>query len=79
MEGYLSYITNIVAAADDGYLQPVFGISFESELTERTVDTLDGFEGNGPVRVGNDAFRQVQNDAMAASSWPAPRASSTSG
>ncbi len=62
MEGYLSYITNIVASADDGYLQPVFGISFESELTERTVDSLAGFEGNGPVRVGNDAFRQVQND-----------------
>lgn len=62
MEGYLSYIANIVANAGDGYLQPVFGIGFETDLTERTEPALTGFGGHGPVRVGNGAYTQVQND-----------------
>ncbi len=62
MEGYLSYISNIVAGSDDGYLQPVFGITMESDLDEREVLSLKGYNGMGPVRVGNDAYTQVQND-----------------
>ena len=62
MEGFLSYISNIVAATQDGYLQPVFGITMESKLDEREVDTLAGYNGMGPVRVGNSAYTQVQND-----------------
>ena len=62
MEGYLRYITNIVAGAEAGYLQPVFGITQENRLTEREVDSLAGYRGMGPVRVGNGAYSQVQND-----------------
>jgi len=62
MEGYLRYITNIVAGAEAGYLQPVFGITQENRLTEREIDSLAGYRGMGPVRVGNDAYSQVQND-----------------
>ena len=62
MEGYLGYITNLAAAAEGGVLQPVYGIKFEREITERTVDSLPGYRGMGPVRVGNDAWRQLQND-----------------
>lgn len=62
MEGYLSYISNIVAATEDGYLQPVFGITMESQLDEREVGSLKGYNGMGPVRVGNGAYTQVQND-----------------
>ena len=62
MEGYLGYITNLAAAAEGGVLQPVYGIKFERDLTERTVDNLPGYRGMGPVRVGNDAWRQLQND-----------------
>ena len=43
-------------------LQPVYGIKFERDLTERTVDNLPGYRGMGPVRVGNAAWRQLQND-----------------
>ncbi len=62
MEGYLNYIANIVVAAEDGYLQPVFGITLEKSLEERQVETLAGYRGMGPVRVGNGAYSQVQND-----------------
>ena len=62
MEGYLSYINNIVAATEDGYLQPVFGITMESNLDERDIPSLKGYNGMGPVRVGNGAYTQIQND-----------------
>ena len=62
MEGYLSYIANIVAMAPDGYLQPLFGITLETKLDERQAETLTGYRGMGPVRLGNEAYRQVQND-----------------
>ena len=62
MEGYLGYITNLAAAAEGGVLQPVYGIKFERDLTERTVNNLPGYRDMGPVRVGNDAWRQLQND-----------------
>lgn len=62
MEGYLGYINNIVAMAGDGHLQPMFGITLEQQLEESTVPSLAGYRGMGPVRVGNDAWRQVQND-----------------
>ncbi len=62
MESYLRYIVNATAGSVDGALQPVYGIDGEAALTERTLETLPGFRGMGPVRVGNDAYRQVQHD-----------------
>jgi GH15 family glucan-1,4-alpha-glucosidase len=61
MEGFLSYIDNLVAGAD-GRLQPVYGIGLESVLSERIEEGLSGYRGMAPVRVGNQAFAQVQND-----------------
>lgn len=62
MERYLTYILNIIAGAEDGLLQPVYGIGGSTDLSERTIDSLTGYRGMGPVRVGNDAYRQVQHD-----------------
>lgn len=62
MERYLGYILNVIAGADDRGLQPVYGISGRTALDERQVPSLPGYRGMGPVRVGNDAFRQVQHD-----------------
>jgi len=62
MERYLAYIVNVAANADGAPLQPVYGIDGRTELTEREVDSLTGYRGMGPVRIGNLAYRQVQHD-----------------
>ena len=62
LQRYLSYITNLAVATRDGYLRPVYGINPEVSLDERVIDSLDGYRGMGPVRVGNQAWQQVQND-----------------
>jgi GH15 family glucan-1,4-alpha-glucosidase len=61
MEEYLGYITNLVSAAE-GRLQPVYGVGLESRLEERAASALPGYRGMGPVRVGNEAWRQPQHD-----------------
>lgn len=61
MENYLRYISNIVAAAYDGHLQPVYGIARERRLPEREVN-MAGYRGMAPVRVGNQAFEHLQHD-----------------
>ena len=61
MERYLGYIIN-VAAGSEGLLQPVYRISGKADLEESLVESLPGYRGMGPVRIGNQAFRQVQND-----------------
>ena len=63
MERYLSYIVNLVAGADDGRLQPVYGISGRAVPEEQEIDSLPGYRRMGPVRIGNQAYRQVQHDA----------------
>jgi alpha,alpha-trehalase len=43
-------------------LQIMYGIGGEPDLTERTLDHLSGYEGATPVRIGNAAYSQRQND-----------------
>ncbi|WP_017461490.1 glycoside hydrolase family 15 protein [Dyella ginsengisoli] len=62
MENYIRYVFNLIAADRDDEVGPVFGITFERELHERVEPHLAGYRGMGPVRVGNDAWRQRQND-----------------
>ncbi len=66
MEHYLHFITNLIAQAAGGDLQPVYGIATEAQLVEREIDTLSGYRGMGPVRVGNQAYEQIQNDSYGA-------------
>ena len=66
MEAYLGYITALVADMPAEGLQPVYAINGEADLSERTVDTLDGYRGMGPVRVGNQAYEQKQHDVYGA-------------
>ena len=51
---------------DDGSLQIMYGIDGRRDLTETTRDDLSGYVGARPVRVGNGAFDQRQNDVYGA-------------
>jgi GH15 family glucan-1,4-alpha-glucosidase len=62
MESYLRYLGNIVGTAENGHLQPVYGIGLETHLVEHLVDTLSGYRGMGPVRRGNQAYEHFQHD-----------------
>jgi GH15 family glucan-1,4-alpha-glucosidase len=64
MERYLGYIINVAAGADAGRLQPVYRINGLPEMDERIAPALPGYRGMGPVRIGNQAWRQVQNDGF---------------
>ncbi len=46
----------------DGSLQVMYGIDGRHTLTEEILDHLDGYRGSRPVRVGNEAYNQVQLD-----------------
>ena len=61
LEGFVGFLKNIAHASPDR-IQPMFAISGESKLTEKSLDHLDGYLGNGPVRVGNAAYKQLQHD-----------------
>jgi GH15 family glucan-1,4-alpha-glucosidase len=50
----------------DGALQIMYGIDGRRDLTESTRDELTGYAGARPVRIGNGAFDQRQNDVYGA-------------
>jgi GH15 family glucan-1,4-alpha-glucosidase len=51
---------------DDGGMQIMYGIDGRRDLTEQTLDELSGYAGARPVRIGNGAFDQRQNDVYGA-------------
>jgi Glycosyl hydrolases family 15/Trehalase-like, N-terminal len=60
MEEYLRYVFNITVANER--LAPAYGIHFQRELPETDASDLDGYRGMGPVRIGNEAWKQQQHD-----------------
>jgi GH15 family glucan-1,4-alpha-glucosidase len=51
---------------DDGGLQIMYGIDGRRDLTESVREDLSGYAGARPVRIGNGAFQQRQNDVFGA-------------
>ena len=66
MEGYLRFIDRVVAASGHGDMPPLFSLAGVHDVSERVEDALRGYRGMGPVRVGNDAHAQRQNDVYGA-------------
>jgi GH15 family glucan-1,4-alpha-glucosidase len=58
---YLNFVIDIIPDKDEK-IQIMYGINREKKLTETILDHLSGYEHSAPVRVGNDAYRQKQND-----------------
>ncbi|MGB5430633.1 glycoside hydrolase family 15 protein [Eudoraea sp.] len=58
---YLQFIIDLIPDKDEK-LQIMYGINKEKNLTEETLDHLSGYKGSKPVRVGNAAYAQKQND-----------------
>lgn len=58
---YLQFILDMIPYKDEK-VQIMYGINGEKELIERELDWLSGYQGHGPVRVGNAAYTQRQND-----------------
>lgn len=58
---FIRFLLNQISDKDEK-IQIMYGIDGESRLTEKILRHLDGYEGSRPVRIGNDAYRQKQND-----------------
>jgi len=51
-------------AGDPADIQIMYGLAGQRYLPERELDSLPGYEGASPVRVGNEAFLQYQGDVF---------------
>ncbi len=60
---FMQFIADI-EATEDGSLQIMYGIDGRRDLTETTRDELSGYAGARPVRIGNGAYNQRQNDVF---------------
>ena len=61
---YFAFVLEAVGGStqSDWPLQIMYGIGGEKDLTEHTLDHLTGYRDSRPVRVGNGAWDQHQND-----------------
>jgi len=62
---FMQFVADL-EANEDGALQIMYGIDGRRDLTESTRDELSGYMGARPVRIGNGAFDQRQNDVFGA-------------
>jgi GH15 family glucan-1,4-alpha-glucosidase len=49
-------------AGDPSQINIMYGLGGERRLTEMELSWLPGYENSGPVRIGNDAWKQLQLD-----------------
>jgi len=63
-EQFVRYLINVASSTQELDLAPLYRIDANVDLDERVLDEWRGFNGEGPVRVGNGAARQRQNDVF---------------
>jgi alpha,alpha-trehalase len=64
-DDFVQYVADM-ERNEDGSLQIMYGIKGQKDLAESTLDHLKGYENARPVRVGNGAYNQRQNDVYGA-------------
>jgi len=62
---FMEYLADL-GRNKDGTLQIMYGIGGERNLRETTLRHLKGYAGSRPVRIGNGAYKQRQNDVYGA-------------
>ena len=62
MEEFISFTLSIASRPNEE-LKPLYSVVPNAPLEERTAPLLQGYRGDGPVRIGNAAVDQVQHDA----------------
>jgi GH15 family glucan-1,4-alpha-glucosidase len=62
---FMEFVADI-EPTEDGSLQIMYGIDGRRDLTESTLDHITGYAGARPVRIGNGAYDQRQNDVFGA-------------
>ena len=60
---FMRFIQSTFVARHESY-QIMYGIRGERLLTETILSHLSGYKNSGPVRIGNDAYHQRQNDSF---------------
>lgn len=63
-ERFIGFVKQILKSSRDETIQIMYGIRGERELTEEELPHLSGYENSRPVRIGNAAYYQEQNDSI---------------
>ncbi|MBF6597200.1 MAG: glycoside hydrolase family 15 protein [Fermentimonas sp.] len=63
-ERFIGFIKRITKSSRDEPVQIMYGIRGEKDLTEEILHHLSGYENSHPVRTGNAAYYQEQNDSI---------------
>ncbi|HEY1356182.1 MAG TPA: glycoside hydrolase family 15 protein [Solirubrobacterales bacterium] len=63
-KAFMKFVVEV--CREDPHLQIMYGIGGEKDLAESTLDHLGGYGGARPVRIGNGAYKQHQNDVWGA-------------
>ena len=61
VKNFIDFIVNLIPDKNEK-LQIMYGISGEKNLTEKILSHFAGYENSEPVRIGNAAYSQKQND-----------------
>lgn len=61
LKNYSNFIQNVVGIHGEHY-EPVYSITSEADVLDEQELNLDGYLGNKPVRIGNQAVTHIQND-----------------
>jgi GH15 family glucan-1,4-alpha-glucosidase len=64
-DDFMQYVADL-ERNEDGSLQIMYGVKGDKDLAESTLDHLRGYQNARPVRVGNGAYNQRQNDVYGA-------------